>query len=163
MKYYSEQIDVVDLQILDLLQHNSDITNVEIGKRVGISPPTVHTRIKRLQALDFIEGYAAHLNPRKLGFDLQCIIHINLQKHNLEAVEHFREELGRLPQVRFAYQLTGSYDYLVMILVRDQAALRHFLMDTLAAYPSVERMQTSIVLDTLKQTTVVPIDLDEDL
>lgn len=160
MKNYSEVLDQVDLKILDLLQHDSSVTNVKIGEAVGVSPPTVHTRIKRLQELGFIERYTAQLNPRKLGYDLQCVIHINLSKHNLDDVNTFRDELVQLPEVRFAYQLTGSYDYLVMVLVRDQEALRQFLMDTLTAYPSVERIQTSIVLDTLKQSTVIPIEID---
>ncbi len=152
------ELDSVDTGILDILQHDSSTSNVEIGRRVGVSPPTVHTRIKRLTTLGYIEGYYARLKPQKLGYDLRCVLHINLQTHTPEDVYYFREQVSQMPEVLDAYQITGAYDYLLIILAKNQQDLNRFLMERLTPFECVARIQTSIVLNEVKTSTAVPLD-----
>lgn len=155
---YPTELDELDLQILRKLQHDSSISNLELSKHVGVSSPTVHSRIKRLEQLGYVRGYHAQLDPKKLGFDLQCIIHINLQAHNRKDVFSFREAISQMPEVQLCYQITGAFDYILVVILRNQDELTKFLLDKLTPFECVARIQTSIVLVDVKTTLCLPID-----
>ncbi|GAB4524749.1 MAG: Lrp/AsnC family transcriptional regulator [Anaerolineae bacterium] len=157
MKEYSE-LDSTDLAILDILQTSSNISNVELGRQVQLSPPAIHARIRRLEELGYIQGYSAQLNREHLGFDMLCFIQISLQVHKTADIDTFVQAIIALPEVLECHQVTGEFDYLLKVIVRNRRALHRFLMEKLTPMPSVTRIQTSLALTEIKSTTVLPLD-----
>ena len=76
MKDYLEDLDDVDKAILTELQGDSAISNVELARRISLSPPAVHARIKRLEELGYVRQYVAILDREKVGYDMLCVINV---------------------------------------------------------------------------------------
>lgn len=158
MKYSSEEIDEIDRMILRELQQDSAVSQVELARRIALSPPAVHTRIRRLEALGYIRQYVALVDREKVGYDMLCLVAVTLQRHQLDEVNHFRSVIQQLPEVLECFFTTGEFDYLLKIVVRNRQELEHFLMDKLTPIPGVARISTSLVLNEVKNTTVLAIE-----
>lgn len=151
------ELDEIDMQVLRELQADGRISNVELARRVNLSPPATHARIKRLQQQGFIKTAAVILDRARLGFDLLCFIQISLQMHQLEQVERFREAVRQMPEVLECYHLTGEYDYLLKVVIRNRQDLERFVVGNLTPLPGVARIHTSVVFSEIKATTALPI------
>ncbi len=150
-------LDELDMQVLRELQTDGRISNVELARRVNLSPPATHARIKRLQQQGYIKTAAVILDRAMLGFDLLCFIQISLQMHQLEQVERFREAVRQMPEVLECYHLTGEYDYLLKVVIRNRQDLERFVVGNLTPLPGVARIHTSVVFREIKATTALPI------
>lgn len=153
MKDYSQDIDDTDRAILTELQNDSSISNVELARRISLSPPAVHARIKRLEELGYVRQYAAILDREMLGYDLLCLISVTLEVHHVQNITQFRDAVTQMPEVLECYFVTGEFDYLLKIAVRSRAELERFLMEKLTPVPGIARIATSIVLTEIKFTT----------
>lgn len=155
----SQQMDLddMDVQVLRELQADGRISNVELARRVNLSPPATHARIKRLQQQGYIKAAVAILDREKLGFDLLCFIQISLQMHQLEQVERFRQAVRQMPEVLECYHLTGEYDYLLKVVIRNRQDLERFVVGNLTPLPGVARIHTSVVFSEVKSATALPI------
>ncbi len=151
------QLDKVDRVILAALQDDGRVSNAELARRIGLSPPAVHARIRRLEEDGYIRRYAAILDPERLGYDITCFVHISLQIQSSEQSERVRAMLLEMPEVLGCYHLTGDFDYLLKVVAQDRRSLEHFLVERLTPIPGLARMQTSLVLNELKQTTLLSI------
>lgn len=151
-------LDEIDRNILRELQADSSVSNVELARRVDLSPPATHARVKRLEELGFIRQYAAILDYEQLGFDMICFIFVSLQMHQPTEVDDFRTAMLDLPQVLECHFITGAYDYIVKVAIRSRQDLQAFLMDHLTAIPAVAQIHTHIVLDEVKSTTALPLE-----
>ena len=147
----------MDVQVLRELQADGRISNVELARRVNLSPPATHARIKRLQQQGYIKAAVAILDREKLGFDLLCFIQISLQMHQLEQVERFRQAVRQMPEVLECYHLTGEYDYLLKVVIRNRQDLERFVVGNLTPLPGVARIHTSVVFSEVKSATALPI------
>lgn len=150
-------LDPIDIAILRELQADSKISNAELARRVELSAPAVHARIKRLEDLAIIQGYAALVNREAIGYDMLCFIQVSLQKHNPETVQSFRSQIAAMPEVLECHQLIGDIDYLIKVAIRNKGDLQRFLMERLTPMHGIARFTTSISLDEIKSTTVLPI------
>lgn len=160
MKENSE-LDELDRAILDTLQTDSSISNVELARRVNLSPPAVHARVKRLEQLGFIREYVAILDRERVGFDMLCFIQVSLQVHQTGQVENFRSVVSQMPEVLECHHVTGPFDYLLKVAVCNRLDLQRFLMEQLTPIPSIANIQTSLVLTEIKNTTALPLKLSE--
>lgn len=151
-------LDDMDVQVLRELQTDGRISNVELARRVNLSPPATHARIKRLQQQGYIKAAVAILDREKLGFDLLCFIQISLQMHQLEQVERFRQAVRQMPEVLECYHLTGEYDYLLKVVIRNRQDLERFVVGNLTPLPGVARIHTSVVFSEVKSATALPIE-----
>ncbi|MCB9137420.1 MAG: Lrp/AsnC family transcriptional regulator [Caldilineaceae bacterium] len=152
-----DQIDGLDQKILQELQENGRITNAELARRINLSPPAVHARIRRLEEAGYIRGYVALTDGEMLGYDMLCFVHILLAAHNSEQIETVRAALLGMPQVLECHHVTGEYDYILKVVARNRQALERFLVDQLTPVPGLTRIHTNLVLNTVKQTTCLPI------
>jgi len=157
MNEYSD-IDVLDRAILDVLQREGRMTNVDLARLVNLSPPAVHTRVKRLEQQGYIRGYVALLDAEKLGYDMLCFVSVTLAIHQPEHVENFREVVQRMPEVLACHHITGAYDYLLKVVVANRKALERFVMTKLTPIPGIAHIQTSLVLREIKNTTQLPVE-----
>lgn len=161
MKDYSLDIDDTDKAILTELQNDSSISNVELARRISLSPPAVHARIKRLEELGYVRQYAAILDREKVGYDMLCLISVTLQMHHIQNINLFRDAVTQMPEVLECYFITGEFDYQLKVAVRSRKELERFLMEKLTPIPGIARIATSIVLTEIKYTTGLALSEDE--
>lgn len=152
------ELDEVDRALLASLQADARITNTELARRVELSPPGLQKRLKKLEESGVIAQYVALVNREALGFDMLCFVQVTLQRHEPTAVSHFREAVQQMPEVLECYHLTGEYDYLLKVIVRNRRHLEQFLLETLTPVPGMDKIRTSLVLSEIKTTTAVPLN-----
>ena len=151
-------LDELDKIILTVLQTEGRISNVELAGRVNLSPPAIHGRIKRLEQKGLIRQYVTLLDREALGYDMLCFINVSLQLHQFEHVDSFRAAIQNMPEVLECHHLTGEYDYLLKVIVRNRKELQDFVVGRLTPIPGVARIHTSLVFDEIKSTTVLPLE-----
>lgn len=157
-------LNETDLAILREVQNDGRISNVELASRIDLSPPATHARLKRLQSQGYIRRYVALLDQEKMGFDMTCFVNISLRMHGPAELSGFRNSVNELPEVLDCYHVTGEFDYLLRIVVRNRKELQRFVEQKLTPISGVARIYTSLVLDEIKSTTSLPIvnDVNDD-
>lgn len=152
------ELDEMDQAIVRELQASARISNAELARRVHLSQPALHSRVRRLERRGFIRRYVALLDREMMGFDLLCFIHVRLQLHQFDQMEAFRRSIQALPQVLECHHVTGEYDYLLKIAVRNRKELEQLVINKLTPIPGVAHIQTSLVFTEVKNTTELPLD-----
>ena len=154
----SEELDAVDIAILQLLQADGRISNVDLAAQIELSPPATHARLKRLQTKGYIRRFTALLDQEKVGFDMTCYVNISLRMHGSEELRQFRSNVLQMRRVLECYHVTGEFDYLLKIVVRNRRDLQQFVENRLTRLPGVARIHTSLVLDEIKCSTELPLN-----
>lgn len=139
-------MDRIDKKILQILQENGRISNVALAKLIGLTPPATLERVRKLEDSGYIQSYHAKLDLKKLGKGLSCIIALNLVRHEQKSIHEFEEELKGLKEVEEIYHVTGRFDYLIKVNVKDVSELRSFLVDKLTRIQRVDKAETFIIL-----------------
>jgi DNA-binding Lrp family transcriptional regulator len=150
-------LDKLDTEILEILQTEGRISNAELARRVNLSPPATLVRIRRLEESGYIQRYVTLLDRQQAGYDLLCFVRVSLQLHDVEQVMGFREAVQQLPEVLECHHVTGDYDYLLKVVAHNTRDLEDFLFHQLTPIPGVARIYTSLVLNEVKVTTVIPL------
>lgn len=145
-------IDKFDLKILEVLQRNSRATLQEISKEVGLSPTPCWNRVKQMEAAGVIRRYTVKIDQEAIGYPDTVIVQLNLSSHNESTIEDFGRALQEIPEVLEAYLVSGTYDYIVRIAVRDTRDYERLLRERLYKIPGIRHSISSFVLRTLKQT-----------
>ena len=151
-------LDRVDKSLLRALQLDGRLSNVQLARKISLSPPATHSRLKRLEKDGYVRQYAAIVDREKAGYDLLCFIHISLQMHKVEQVEKFREATRRMPEVLECHHITGEYDYLLKVVLKNRKDLERFVVDKITPIPGVARIHTSLVLTEVKATMALPLE-----
>lgn len=151
------QIDQFDRKILALLQEDSRLTNNDLSERVNLSPSQCSRRRLRLEEEGYIRRYPAVLDREKLGFPLVNIITVTLATHNRDNAQRFAALVARLPEVQEAHALTGEMDYILKVVTPDLKSLSAFVNGELLPHESVQHVKTAIVLETLKESSALPL------
>jgi Lrp/AsnC family leucine-responsive transcriptional regulator len=154
----NDRLDKLDRLILGELQANGRISNAELANRIKLSPPATHTRLKRLEQRGYIRQYAALLDRERIGYDMLCFVHISLQLHQPEQVESIRVAINQMPEVIECYHVTGESDYLLKVVVRNRKDLERFIVQQLTPIQGIARIYTSLVLNEVKATTMLPLE-----
>ena len=152
-----DNLDDFDRHILRALQSDGRLTNAELGERVSLSASQCSRRRQRLERDGVIVGYHARINRMHVGVELVSYLSITLSHHDADSAEHLSVLFEASPFVLEAVSMTGSTDYLIKLVVADLKALSSFINETLLPHPSVQQVHTSIVLDILKDTPVLPV------
>jgi Lrp/AsnC family leucine-responsive transcriptional regulator len=148
-------IDDIDVSILDKIQQNARETQAEIARSVGLAPSAVLERIRKLEARKIIRGYTAELDPRAL--DQQMLSFVAVRSVESPADNSVAEQLAALPQVLEVHHIAGDDCYLIKVRTRDAEALGVLLRTTIGRIPGVRSTRTTIVLETVKETSRLPI------
>ncbi|MFV0319518.1 MAG: Lrp/AsnC family transcriptional regulator [Microbacterium sp.] len=139
--------DDIDLALLAELERNGRVSNSELAARVGIAESTCHKRVRRLMASGAVRGIHADIDPAAFGLDLEALIAIRLHAHTRGDLRRFQTYLERLPATRHVYFVAGDQDFLVHVAVRDAAAMRELVSDTLSLRAEVAATNTSLIFD----------------
>jgi Lrp/AsnC family leucine-responsive transcriptional regulator len=154
-------LDKTDVKILNIMQQDGRITNAGLAKEIGISPPAMLERVRRLEASGVIEKYVAILNREKTGFGLMAIVIVSLSLHQISSLQTVKERLIELDEVLECFQLTGDVDFLLKVAVKDMKAYTALVNDKLSGIPGIQNIKTSFVLDTLKADTMLSLKVSE--
>lgn len=156
----SRPLDRIDRMILRELQRNGRISNVELSRRVNLSPTPCLERVRRLEREGYILGYKAELAPDRLDASLLVYIEVSLNRTNEEVFEHFRKVMIARPEVQECHMIAGGFDYLIKARLRDMTDYRHFLGECLDQLPGVRSTHTYVVMEEVKTTSELPVGLD---
>ena len=150
-------LDRTDLMILKELQENAKISNVELARRVHLSPTPCLERVKRLEKNEYIKGYRAALNPNKLSANLLSFVEIKLTRTSKDVFTEFKKAVKELPQVLECHLVSGDFDYLLKTRVADMIAYRELLGETLLTLPHVSSSRFYMVMEEVKESSLIPI------
>ena len=150
-------IDRIDKNILFELQKDGRLSNVELSKRVGLSPTPCLERVKRLEKEQYITGYQANLNSAKLHLALLIFVEITLTKTSPDVFDDFAAAVHELDVIQECHLVSGDFDFLLKTRVIDMLAYRQLLGDTLLRLPAVSESRTYVVMDEIKSSNMLPI------
>ncbi|GAA0611957.1 MAG: Lrp/AsnC ligand binding domain-containing protein [Brevundimonas sp.] len=152
-----ENLDAVDRRLLKALQEDGRISNAELARRCNLSPAACFERVRRLREKKVITGYAALIDPAKVGRGLMIFVEVLLDRTTGDMFEAFAEAVRRQPEVLECHMVAGGFDYLIKARVGDMDAYRAFLGDVLVKMPGVRETRTYAVLEEVKATTALPL------
>jgi Lrp/AsnC family leucine-responsive transcriptional regulator len=151
------RVDATDRRILAILQEEGRLPNARIAERVGLSPPSVLERIRKLEERGVIKGYAAQVEGERLGLRTVVFVQVSLSFHRSDAIESFRKSILATPPVLECYHVTGEEDFLLKVVVPDIADYEDFLLHTLTQIEGIGKVKSSFVLSTLKRSSRLPL------
>ncbi len=152
---FSSGFDQLDQAILQELQVNGRISVADLARKIHLSPPAVHQRIKRLERAGVIRSYVALVDRESVGLDLLCFIRVSIQPHTKAHLTAFQDAMKALPCVLECYRTAGTHDILLKIAVENHKVLDEFIGEHLMTLPGVDRIETSLVLNEVKTTTAL--------
>lgn len=154
---HSGGLDAVDLRILYELQKDGSLSNVELAKRLHLSPSPCLARVRALEAQGVIQRYVAIVNATSLGLGLNVFINISLKTQSKEALVVFEERINQQDAVMECYLMTGDSDYLIRVAVADIVALEKFILEQLTPIPGIEKIRSSFALKQVRYKTALPL------
>lgn len=149
--------DRFDARILSELQRDGRSPVVEVAETIGLSPTPCARRIKALETAGVIQGYAAILDPARVGLEVQAIVHVKLTEHTDDTVERFEREIELLDEVTNCFAIAGAYDFILQVFGKDLDSLGNVILKKLLRIPHVRDVQSSVVLATVKRSTRIPL------
>lgn len=147
--------DSIDKSLLSYLQQDSKQTNKELSNKLNLSVTAVYERIKKLEKAGFINGYVALVNKEKVDKAFVAFCHIKLVQHSQEYVVRFEKEVANINEVLECYHISGDYDYLLKVLVKDMAAFREFMVKKLTNINHIGSTHSMFVINQVKHTTAI--------
>ncbi|BHH84602.1 Lrp/AsnC family transcriptional regulator [Desulforhopalus sp. 52FAK] len=146
-------IDDTDKKILTILQDNGRITNSKLAQEIGLSPPAVLERVRRLESSGVIDKYVAILDRKQTGFEIQTIVMVCVSHHQTPSLENIVNRLTGMEEVLECHQLTGEVDFLLKVVVKDMNSYTDFVNNKLSGIPGIQNVKTSFILETIKNST----------
>lgn len=143
-------VDAIDRDILFHLSRDGRLTNVELARRVGLTPPPCLRRVKRLEESGVITGYRAVVDPEALGHGLEVLIDVQVSANDRATFEEFENTVAAHEEVIEFRRMFGRPDYFIRVAVADHAAYEAFLTDKLSSLPPVLRVDSHLTMKTIK-------------
>ncbi|MEQ1554964.1 MAG: Lrp/AsnC ligand binding domain-containing protein [Ferruginibacter sp.] len=137
--------DKLDIDIINAMMNNSEISYAELGKKLFVSAGTIHVRIKKLQEQNIIDGTRMHINTKLLGYFCTAFVGVYLEKSSL--YDNVATELKNIPEIVRLNYITGNYSMFIEIVCKDITQLRRVLHDNLQKINGIERTETFISLE----------------
>ncbi len=150
-------LDDIDWRILRELQSNGRITNVELARRAGISPPPCLRRVRTLEKAGIIRSYRAVLDQKRLGFDVTMFAMVGLNSQAEADLIAFEQRVADLVVVRECYMLSGEVDFLLKCVTPDLASAQDFVINELTSLPNVDSVKTMLTLRHSKAEAAIPL------
>ncbi len=154
--YAERPLDRIDRAILRALQADARISNVELARRVNLSPSPCLERVRRLETSGYILGYHARLDAARLQFGTTAFVEVTLNRTTSDVFTHFRAAVVQLPEVAECQMLAGGFDYLIKLRIASMEAYREVL-GKLVDLPGVAQTHTYMVIEEIKPDTGLPI------
>lgn len=152
-----DALDAIDRSILRTLQQNGRIQNVDLAGQVGLSPSPCLRRVRNLEETGVVERYVALVDPAKVGMGMTLFVRVWLVAQDEDTVDLFVEAVRKLPQIVECYLMAGDCDFLLRVVASDLEGYRRFQMEHLGRIQGVSNIKTEVPMQTIKQSTEIPI------
>ncbi len=151
------KLDSLDKKILQHLQEDSKKTNKEISNDLGLSVTAVYERIRKLEREGVISKYVALINPEKVEKGFMVLCQIKLIQHKKDFLTQFEKEVTSLPEVIECLHVSGDYDYILKVLVKDMDAYREFMVTKLTTLDHIGSTKSIFTINKVKQSTLISL------
>ena len=155
-----EKLDKTDLKILHILHENSKITNLDLSKKIGLSPAPTLERVKKLENTEIIQSYHAKVNQQAIGLNVKTFVQVSLAWQKDNALNNFMAKVQEIDEIVECYIITGEADFLMKIVCKDIPTYEQLLFKTLSQIEEIERLKTLMTLSTIKDSSVLPFKYD---
>ena len=152
-----KELDGIDLKILRILQDEGRISNLDLSKKIGMSPPPTLRRVRDLEKNGFIDGFRANIDPSKLGYDLTAWIFISLKNQNEESLNTFEKLVWGWETIRECYMLNGEVDFILKSVSKNMSEFNDFLSQNITSNENVLSVKTAFAIKATKKLGNVPI------
>ncbi|QBN17334.1 Lrp/AsnC family transcriptional regulator [Flavobacterium nackdongense] len=148
-------LDTIDKKLLFLLQNDCKKTTKELSLKLDLSVTAVYERIKKLEREGVITKYVALVNKSKIDKGFVVFCHLKLVQHTKEFLTRFENEVVQLNEVLECHHVSGDYDYILKVLVKDMQAYREFLVTKLTSLQHIGSTQSTFMISEVKNTNVL--------
>tara|TARA_R110002126_G_scaffold142037_3_gene287554 strand:- start:9317 stop:9772 length:456 start_codon:yes stop_codon:yes gene_type:complete len=148
-------LDTTDKKLINLLQGDSKQTTKQLSLQLNLSVTAVYERIKKLEKQKIIDRYVAIINKNKIEKSFLVFCHIKLIQHTKEYVATFEKEVLKLEEVSECFHVSGDYDYILKIYVKDMDEYRAFMVNKLTAIKYIGSTQSTFTIEQVKNTTAI--------
>ena len=155
-------LDAIDRNILDSLQEDARMANVDLARKVNLSPSPCLRRVRALEETGCIRGYHADLDAEALGFGVTVFANVGLHSQAEADLVAFENLCRAWPLVRECHMLNGEIDFILKCVAPDLSSFQSFLTEHLTAAANVASVRTSLVIRPAKDDPGVPFDVLED-
>jgi Lrp/AsnC family leucine-responsive transcriptional regulator len=152
-------IDKIDAKLLDIIQRDAYISNAALAARVGLTKTAVFERIRKMEAAGIIQARETRLNPKRVGLGQVAFLYVRADER--PGTTKTGALLAKIPQVLEVHHIAGEDCYLIKVRVRDTEALSKLLRDKIGSIKSVRSTRTTIVFDTLKESSHLLVHSEE--
>lgn len=150
-------MDKTDRRILEQLQRDGRLTNLELAEKIGLSPSPCLRRLRRLEEKGIIEGYSVKLNRKRVGLGLTAFVTLKLERYTGADPQTYRDSFSAMPEVVACHILSGTHDFLLQVVTEDLEGYRRFTLERLLKVPGIRDLESSFVIETMKETNALPL------
>jgi DNA-binding Lrp family transcriptional regulator len=151
------KLDATDRKILELLQKNSNITNAQLAKEIGLSPAPTLERVNKLETAGVIKSYHGSIDPASVGLGVSTFVMVSLKGHNKDNIEKFTKAIQNIEEVIECHHITGAGDFVLKIVCADISAYQQLMLEKVSNIDVVDSLQSMIILSTFKDSKILPV------
>jgi len=151
------KLDATDRKILELLQKNSNITNAQLAKEIGLSPAPTLERVNKLENTGVIKSYHAVIDNSSVGLGVSTFVMVTLKGHNKANINKFNKAIHDIEEIIECHHITGAGDFILKIVCSDIAAYQQLMLEKVSNIDVVDSLQSMVILSTYKDSKVLPI------
>jgi Lrp/AsnC family transcriptional regulator len=153
----NDQIDAVDRRIVRELQRDASHSHAALAEKVGASAASVWRRVRSLEKMGVLGKAVRLADPSSLGRSVNVLCQVRMTRQTVEARSEFEDFIQSREEIVECYAMSGEWDYLLRISVRDVADYDRFVMRGVLAHPSVAHAASNFALRQVKYTTEIPV------
>lgn len=150
-------LDTTDRKLLNLLQQNSKQSTKQLSLQLNLSVTAVYERIKKLENQNIITDYVAIIDKKKVEKSFLVFCHVKLTQHSKQNVESFEKDILKLEEVSECFHVSGDYDYIIKVYLKDMEAYREFMVTKLTAIPNIGSTHSSFAIEEVKNSTHIEV------
>ena len=153
------KLDEIDLKLLELLQADAKQTTKELSDKLNLSVTAIYERIKKLEREEVIKKYVGLLDKSKIEKNFVVFCHVKLTQHNIDLIKHFEKEIIKLDEVLECFHVSGDYDYILKIFVKNMEAYREFMVTKLTTIKDIGSTHSTFMIGEVKNTTAFKLSI----
>lgn len=151
------KLDATDRKILEILQNDSNITNAQLAKEIGLSPAPTLERVNKLEGAGVIKSYHAVIDPASVNLGVGTFVMATLKGHNKENIDKFVSAINGIDEVIECHHITGAGDFILKLVSTDIASYQQLMLEKVSNIDVVDSLQTMVILSTFKDSRSLPI------
>lgn len=154
-------MDQYDKKILRQLQEDGRISNLELAEKIHLSPPQTLRRVRNLEKLGIIQGYAARVDRDAIGLSVMAYVNLSLDREQYRNVREIEKQIMAFAEVIECHTISGDFDYMLKVVATDLRGLSQFLTDKLMQVAGVGNLRSMVCMEEIKPISGLPISYSD--